>query len=398
MKIQIIRGTEEIGGNIIEIAGLKNRILLDAGEELEGFHHPVDFEKILRRGYDAIVLTHYHEDHLGLLERTTVNIPVYIGEKAFKIYRTAREYRGLPVAFHPAGFLKDSQNIRIGEIQITPVLADHSAYDAYSLILREGKETVLYTGDFRSTGWLEFQRYLDKLPHHPDALICEGTTIGVTSHEWASESDLARRMHDVIMQTDNQVFVISSAMNVDRIHTVYQAMQGSGRILLENAYMAGIADASDDISIPRPGRDKDVRAFTFEPLRDQYPLFNRWSHGRKISTEQLSNKRYVMCLRATARAERYLVKLNDMQPLIGSTLIYSMWKGYMEQPAVRKFLQQAETLGIRIISLHTSGHASEAAVRKLIEMVDPVRIFPVHTEHREWFIEQYGEERVFSEE
>jgi ribonuclease J len=39
--------------------------------------------------------------------------------------------------------------------------------------------------------------------------------------------------------------------------------------------------------------------------------------------------------------------------------------------------------------LHASGHASEEDLAKIIERIEPETIIPVHTEHPEWFVENF---------
>ena len=55
--------------------------------------------------------------------------------------------------------------------------------------------------------------------------------------------------------------------------------------------------------------------------------------------------------------------------------------------SMKEFLSECEALGLKIETLHTSGHADENAVRKLIETVNPEVIIPVHTENTERFKE-----------
>ena len=44
-------------------------------------------------------------------------------------------------------------------------------------------------------------------------------------------------------------------------------------------------------------------------------------------------------------------------------------------------------MGLKVKTLHTSGHADENAVKKLIETVNPDIIIPVHTENAKRFKE-----------
>ena len=79
MKINIIRGQNQIGGNIVEISTEKTKILLDVGLELDdeknktlpGIEGLFDY-----KGYDAVFISHYHGDHLGLAYKIHKDIPL----------------------------------------------------------------------------------------------------------------------------------------------------------------------------------------------------------------------------------------------------------------------------------------------------------------------------------
>jgi ribonuclease J len=52
---------------------------------------------------------------------------------------------------------------------------------------------------------------------------------------------------------------------------------------------------------------------------------------------------------------------------------------------MKEFLSECEALGLKIVTLHTSGHADSSAIERLIEATKPDVIIPVHTENAEWF-------------
>lgn len=66
-------------------------------------------------------------------------------------------------------------------------------------------------------------------------------------------------------------------------------------------------------------------------------------------------------------------------------LVYSMWRGYQQQPAMSRFIAECENMGLKMVVLHTSGHADPDTIRALIERVHPNEIIPVHTENAGWF-------------
>lgn len=80
----------------------------------------------------------------------------------------------------------------------------------------------------------------------------------------------------------------------------------------------------------------------------------------------------------------YLQGLSKSVNFEGGLLVYSMWSGYQQQVEMSRFLKACEEMGLKIISLHTSGHADAEAVQQLIDAVKPKEIIPMHTENAAW--------------
>ena len=95
MKINIIRGQNQIGGSIIEISTDKTKIVFDVGinlDESEEIEIPeIDGLFCGKKKYDAVFISHYHSDHIGLLDYIVEDIPIYMGERAYKIVKAANE-------------------------------------------------------------------------------------------------------------------------------------------------------------------------------------------------------------------------------------------------------------------------------------------------------------------
>ena len=382
MEINIIRGQNQIGGSIIEVSSKNTKIILDVGSNLDDKEIVVPEIEGLFKGeakYDGVLISHYHSDHVGLSTRILPEIPIYMGEKSYEIHKVTREYIKKEYLKEPKAFKADEEFL-IGDIKITPYLCDHSAFDAYMFLLDcEGKK-ILYTGDFRSNGRKFFQSLLNKLPK-VDVLITEGTNlsndkIGKIN---LTEKELEKKGIEILEGNDRPVFVLIASTNIDRIVTFYKIANATKRLFLLDPYAGVITDTIGG-NIPNPKTFSKVKIFQTSSRKheilENYPKNKIWKN-------KIAKSNFLMCVRTSMK--KYLESYPKEFSFEGCTMFYSMWEGYKKEKNTKEFLEFMEEKGVKVISLHTSGHADEKDFDKLIKKVEPEIIIPVHTENSEWF-------------
>ena len=275
-------------------------------------------------------------------------------------------------------------------MKITPYRCDHSAFDSYMFVISDGKKKVLYSGDFRANGWADFDKLLEKLPK-VDALIIEGTLLSRETYENnITEQQLEDIAVNALQKYTGPAFVMGSAMNVDRMKTAYNIAQRTGRIFLEDLYTAGVLSAIGK-GVPGPGT-KGVRVFMVGG-KDSHDELEKYSYC-KIGRQAIAKSDFLMCIRATMK--NTLKKINEERSFENGILFYSMWKGYRENEYTKEFLEYMESTGVKIHTLHTSGHADIATIDRLVEKTSPDILVPVHTERPEWF-EKYNKTMLIKE-
>lgn len=376
MIINIHRGQNQIGGSIIEITDDKTRLFFDIGVNLvedKDIEVPqIDGLFCGDANCDGVFLSHYHSDHIGLTDKLLAGIPVYMGEKAYETISAAADYQDKTLSFTP-NFVHDKGSVVVGDFVITPLLCDHSAYDSYMYLIENGGKKVLYTGDFRANGRLDFDTLLSNLPT-VDVLITEGTTLTREGKENIQEEFLEQIAVDYIKDKNGPVFIMMSAQNIDRLITAQNIADHTGRVLLQDIYTAQIAKSCDVLS---------DRARVFMTGGDkQYEQLQQFSDV-KIGKHEIAKIPFLMCIRQSMN--NYLSKLNKLVSFEGGVLFYAMWKGYMEQPNMQDFLDFMTSKGVKIHILHTSGHADAMTIDKIIDKTSPKTIVPVHTENSKWF-------------
>lgn len=235
----------------------------------------------------------------------------------------------------------------------------------------------MYTGDFRANGRKPFGWLLRELPKNVDVLICEGTTLSRDDHIMTTEATLENEATKLFGNNPGPMFVLQSSMNIDRIVTMYRAAKRTNRIFLQELYMAMITSSIGG-SIPNPAFG-DVFAFITTPKRYEQLC----SYKNRIGKVNIAKSKFVMCVRTSML--NYLRSLSKDMPFDKGALVYSFWDGYKQDESMMNFLSECEQLGLKIVTLHTSGHADSRAIRKLIETVNPGRVVPIHTENSGWF-------------
>ncbi len=378
LNYHILRGKDKIGENLIEVSYGGTKILVELGKALGGGEELSDLEKaVLREKYDAVIVSHYHADHAGLIGEKH-DCPVYIGAGARRILEAMNEYRGVPLPENIRSY-RNGRAYRVGKIWFIPYLCDHSAFDSYMLLFEAGGKRILYTGDFRFHGRKSSEALLARLPDKVDTLISEGTNLG-SDKPCFSERDLEARAADLFTNTEKPVFILQSASNLDRLVSFYRAAKRCGRIFYEDLYTALLASAAGG-KIPRPDVFPDVYAFTPRPVRGKRKdLFFEFEHKRGAAAIA-KGRPFVMLVRPSMLG--YLKKLADKTDLGGALLVYSMWSGYREHGDVKKFLEEARALGLEERTLHTSGHASAGDIERLKARVCADEYVTVHTDRGE---------------
>jgi mRNA degradation ribonuclease J1/J2 len=98
--------------------------------------------------------------------------------------------QGRPAGFRPQGFLHHREPVAIGPFRVTPHLVDHSAFDAYSLLVDADGRLLFYTGDLRGHGRKGslFAELLAYPPADVDVSLAEGTHVRATAATTTSSS------------------------------------------------------------------------------------------------------------------------------------------------------------------------------------------------------------------
>ncbi len=382
MEIKIIKGTHQIGGCVTAIKTSNTKIVVDFGEDLNDEDKTYfDREKIMHEieGADAVFITHSHLDHAGLINLVPSNIPIYIEEKAKIILEIGSDFgvnASLPENIITFELTKNRKltPITVKDINVTPYIVDHSSFNSCMYLIEAEGKRVLHTGDYRNHGRKGkiFSSILDKIGH-VDCLITEGTTLTRPNQtKYKTEEELEQEAKELFAKYD-QVFVLSSSTNLDRLVTFYKA-RGNKKVVIDT-FTSAITKAID---FPVSTKNRDV--FQWNPSK--YNKIKDKAFKEKYMSNNLDYgflPNYVMFIKQSMLPD--LKKLKKEGMITNACLIYSMWKGYIDkEEKLSKMLDEVHKLGIDLYELHTSGHADSDAMKVMNTKLRPQKTIIIHTE------------------
>lgn len=389
MNLIIHRGTNQIGGCVTEIISGDTRIFIDMGSELPGEDGTSQPETMAISGVtegeprcDGVFFTHTHGDHMGQLDRIVPGIPLYMGPTARELHLVLSRQIDLFTPFDKTKTITAlnqaytytlAEPIVIGSITVTPYMIDHSAFDAYMLLIESEGLRILHTGDFRMHGFRGAKTIpmLKKYVGQVDWLICEGTMLSREGETVKSERELQQEERSLMKQY-KQVFVLCSSMNIDRIAGFIKAKPDQ-RPTLCDVYQKEVLQC-----VEQSHSNKSV-LYDFGELNcDTIQILN----------DPKMDRGFLMFIRANNWSKDMLKKFKD------GVIVYSMWNGYISGKNKNKKL--AELLkGRDWVSLHTSGHVTPDDLQKAGDVLAPRKgIIPIHSEAPERFKELFPDYNV----
>lgn len=405
-------GILTIGGTVIEVAYEDAHIFFDFGTEFrpelnladDNLQTLVDNRLVpqLKNIYDprldyhyqggaqrdfahtAVFLSHVHLDHSRMVNYLDPEIPLYTLKESQAILKSLNRHGEflIPSPFEPAGFTREMIGceahdvITVGEITVELVPVDHDAYGACALLIRTPDSFITYTGDLRLHGYdREATLAFCKQAENTDCLMMEGVSISFPERESdpeelriLSEEDLIRHLVKIVADNpQRQVTFNGYPANVKRFAKI---VEESPRTVVLEAAMAALLfevfgvlahyyypENTPEIASLDPSLAVDYHVLLADT--GQY-LWQAVDHFEKLQPGGL-----------------YLH--SDAQPLGDFDPNYAV------------FLKELADQKIEFVRLACTGHAFPEDLEKIIALIQPKLLVPIHTLKPEKLVNPYGE-------
>ena len=405
-------GILTIGGTVIEVAYKDAHIFFDFGTEFRPeLDLPNDELSTLlenglipelkglydtRLGYEyqgddkneyehtAVFMSHVHLDHSRMINYLDPKVPLYTMKESKAILNTLNQTGDflIPSPFEAKNFTREMIGlnahdvIEVGKISVEIVPVDHDAYGAAALLIRTPDQFITYTGDLRLHGHnVEDSLAFCELAKNTDVLMMEGVSVSFPEREEdpkqlkvLSEEDLIQHFVKLIAENPERSLTFNGyPANVKRFEKMIEA---SPRTVVLEATMA---------------------ALILEIFGTVVPYYYNNPAAKIASLDETLEISYETLL---ADRTKYIWQIVDNYEDLpeGGLYIHSDAQPLGEfDPKYAIFLQALADNNIEFVRLACSGHAFPEDLNKIIALIEPKLLIPIHTLRPEKLENPYGE-------
>lgn len=405
ITIEIYGGYGEIGGNCVVVKDKDRKVVFDNGIRFQALRRyyrgriqPLGVGELRDLGVipplsvfedaDAVYISHFHLDHLGLLGAIPPNVKVYV--PSLDILSVIENwYEGVPtwLAELPHKLYTEVREVKPyaeDDLGVTPIPVSHSAFPSYAFLYRGFDRSVFYSGDLRVRGPLGVRvdtlgnmgRVVDQ--RGVDIALLEGTNIhGVETPVGPEEF---RGMLNNVIMSGGLVTISIDPLDFELFTAISELALLSGRKVVVASprladtltrwdlgsweHMPELAIAVElekPVSIPVPvsyvSLKEDVLRSPTEYLLIQDPIgFLEMLRQMRIWREKLP--------------ANTIAVLTTPEPLEAESRVEE------EILAIWLYMMSVQVYRIRL-----SGHYYPHELKSILQKLNPRRLVPIHTKY-----------------
>jgi ribonuclease J len=384
LRVIPLGGLGEIGLNLLVLEYGDTAIAVDCGVMFPDAETPgidvvipdVSYLRTLGPRFQAIFLTHGHEDHIGALPYVLAEcpVPVFGTPLTLGFVRERLRERGLSATLAAYG----PEPRRQGPFTVTPFTMTHSIPDSVGLAIETPVGTVVHTGDFKLDqtpldGRLPDLARLADLGAAGVVLLLSDSTNAERPGITASERSVGAQFEAIFRGAQGRVLVTTFSSHIHRMQQAIDCAVRFGRrvALVGRSLVAhtGVARDLGLLHVP-DGALVDLAAAADLP-RDRVAIITSGSQAEAAS--------------ALVRIAMDAHKQVHLEP--GDSVVLSSRIIPGNERAISSLVNHLYRRGAivhydRLAGVHVSGHAAQEELKLVLNLVRPRDFVPVHGEYR----------------
>ncbi|MFV0254797.1 MAG: ribonuclease J [Erysipelotrichaceae bacterium] len=396
--IYALGGLGEVGKNMYCFEYEDEIVIIDAGvkfpeESMFGVNYMIpEYTYLIENQHKikALIITHGHEDHIGgipfLLK--VVKVPkIYVGKFGYELIKNKlAEKKDIFEA--DLQLIDDSSQVVTKHFTCGFFNTIHSIPDSYGILLNTPNGRIVSTGDFKfdltpvaSNSDYQKMAYMGQVGI--DLLLSDSTNSSVEGFS-ISERDVAVQMYDTIAKTQGRLIVATFASNFHRIQQILESAVSLDRKIavfgrsMENVIKIGLK--LKEIKIPESAI---IEHDQIDKVKDkEICIICTGSQGEPLAA-----------LSRIANGTHRQIRIKP-----GDTVVFSSSPIPGNAVSINHVINSLTRAGAKVYtnsilnSLHTTGHASAAEQKLMLQLIKPKFFMPMHGEFK--MLKQHGQHAI----
>jgi ribonuclease J len=396
LRVIPLGGVGEVGKNMTAVECGQSIILLDAGgkfpeEDQQGIDliiPDVTYIKERIRNFKGILITHGHEDHIGALPYVVPQLHGGKGAPKIPIYGTP-----LAIGFIERKLLEarvedlvelheveSGEKVSLGDtLSAEFIHVTHSIPDATAIAVHSPVGTIVDTGDFKFDptpvmGDPTDEKRLKKLGEKGVLALFSDTVRVETEGSTPSEKVVLDTIDDVIGHAQGQVIIATFASNVSRVLMALRAAEKHGRkVAVAGRSMEQNTQVATELGYLDPPEGLLV------PLDE----IMRMPKNKRVIVSTGSQGEPAAALARIAAGEHPKIRVGRGDLILVSATPIPGNEDTVSRTIDNLFRQGAEVVYSAIDrGVHVSGHAGRDELQRMIQLLRPTYVVPIHGEYR----------------
>ena len=386
IKVSFLGGLNEVGKNMTLFEYGEDMFLVDCGlafpdQDMLGVDLVLPDFTYVERNADrirGIVITHGHEDHIGVLPYLlkVLNVSVYGTKLTIGLIQGKLREHGL-LNSASLNVIKPGDVITLGGFTVEAIHVNHSIPDALGLAIRCEGGTIVHTGDFKidttpiDGGMMDLGRLAEIGQEGVLCLMSDSTNAerpGFTE----SERKVGESFETLFRKAgNNRIIVATFSSNIHRVQQIMNVAASLGRkVALVGRSLENVVSISAELgylNIPE-GIVIDINMINRYPA-DKLVIITTGSQGEPMSA---------LTRMAFSDHRKVEIHPNDYV-IISATPIPG------NEKTVSRVVNELMKLGADVVyekmyEVHVSGHACQEELKMIMGIVKPKYFIPVHGE------------------
>lgn len=388
LKIIPLGGLGEVGRNMTLLEFNKKILIIDMGlkfpeETTPGIDCIIPNITYLEERKNNIVgalFTHGHYDHIGaipyLIQKIDGRIPMYGGPLTNGIIvKRQKEFPGKPkLKLNP---VKDGDKVTLSPFEVEFVKANHNIPDTLSLFIKTPVGNIFFTSDFKFDNDPVFDKptnfkRLESIGKKGIHLLMSDSTGAEEEGHSFSERQIMDNLDKIFKQAKGRIIVSTFASLIHRIQqTISLSEKYKRKVAVEGYSMRTNVELARQLS------------------------YLKMKKGTRIDVKKINDypdsKITIICTGAQGEEDAVLMRIANKEHKTirlkqGDTVIFSSSIVPGNERAVQNLkdniLRQTNNVfHYKMMDIHAGGHAKQKELLKMIEIMKPKFLMPVHGQY-----------------